>query len=423
MPELADLLRDAAPATVDPLDVDRLRRRVHRRGRRRRAVVVVAALGALGVAAVAVHQLTSVGRSPRVVAGPATTAATAAGGVFTEPTGVVLLVGDGYDGMLSLDLDHRVATRRVVDGARAGDQPWLMTRTGDSLIVGWGQVWAAPLAGGASRLLGRATIFVPAAEAGRVWLVDYPGGSLGSGTPTLREVDASGHTVLAGPGPAPSLGFAGIGVPGGVALEGPHGVALWSVAQGRVVRTLGTQQAQVAGSSGHLLAWCEGGCTSLHVTDLDGTDTVVAARPGWTFVNSRWSAPFSPDGRQLAVTETGTSTTGAPVSEVLVVDTRTGRTRTVSGPVTVYTKLAWSPDGTRLFFLSGTRDTTTVGQLSLRSGRTQTAVLALGGANPFVVVDRSEAGAFLTGHLGDPATCAAPAVYPSNRTGICAFHF
>lgn len=73
-------------------------------------------------------------------------------GVFSTPTETVLLFSDGIDGATAIDLDRRVAGRRVIEGERAGDQSFRLTLTGEHLVVGWGEIHAAPLAGGTSSL-------------------------------------------------------------------------------------------------------------------------------------------------------------------------------------------------------------------------------------------------------------------------------
>ncbi|MEA2973731.1 MAG: hypothetical protein QOG82_2189, partial [Actinomycetota bacterium] len=218
MAELGDLLREAVGEVAQaPWSVDDVARRAHGRRRRQRIGGVVAAV--VVVAAAAVGALTGSDRpgvdvldQPQLPTGQP---------IFSTPTGVALLLDDGYDGVTALDLDTGVVGRRVVDGQRAGDQPYRLFRSGDSLIVGWGEVFAAPLDGGPSVSLGEATIAQPAAEPGRVWLATWAGGSVGSGTLTMRLVDLQGHVehTLVGEGTA-------LGVAGGVMFDGPTGEEL-----------------------------------------------------------------------------------------------------------------------------------------------------------------------------------------------------
>jgi hypothetical protein len=105
--------------------------------------------------------------------------------------------------LTDLDLDHRTAVRRAIPGQCPGDQRWDIIRSGDSFVVGWGEVWASPIAGGPPRLLGPVVTYIPADEPGAVWLVDYPGGGIGEGTPTLREVTVTGAVLRTEPGPPP----------------------------------------------------------------------------------------------------------------------------------------------------------------------------------------------------------------------------
>ena len=162
MPTLSELL-DEATGRIDPtFDAGVIRERVIRRRRWRRAVRG-ASLPCRGGHRVRVAAPTDHRRQVRTVDH----------GVFARPTGLVLMADDGYDGVTLVDLDHRIAVRRPFHGQGAGDQPFRLTRTGDAFIVGWDPVWAVPLDGSASRLLGEGAVSVPAVEPGTVWLYDY----------------------------------------------------------------------------------------------------------------------------------------------------------------------------------------------------------------------------------------------------------
>lgn len=147
-------------------------REARRRQRRRRRLIGVV-VGALAASAVALSITTDNGpntRRSREVPRPATQP------LFAEKTGAVLLLSDGIDGVTAIDVDHRVAGRRVIEGERAGDQPFRITTTGDQLIVGWGEIYAMPLTRGPSRKIADATIYIPAAEPGQVWTITWEGG-------------------------------------------------------------------------------------------------------------------------------------------------------------------------------------------------------------------------------------------------------
>ncbi len=88
----------------------------------------------------------------------------AGSGVFSEPTGAVLLFDDGLNGVLAIELDAGMAARRTIEGQKGGDPPYRMSRVGDWLAVGFNDVHLAPIAGGRSRSLGPSLVHVPAVE-------------------------------------------------------------------------------------------------------------------------------------------------------------------------------------------------------------------------------------------------------------------
>src|SRR5919106_3343148 len=102
-------------------------------------------------------------------------------------TGVLLLVDDGIDGLTAINLDRRLAGRSVVEGQRAGDEQYSMVKVGDRLVVGWGEPHSVDLTTREGISLGHATIFVPAAEPDRVWMIGYPGGRIGTGDPQVWQ--------------------------------------------------------------------------------------------------------------------------------------------------------------------------------------------------------------------------------------------
>lgn len=425
MSHFSDLLEEAVGPQEPAFRFDDLRRRAARRRRRRRSMSALASVLASLLVVTAVVELARDDGSRRV----ATAAKTS--GVFADPTGVVLILDDGYDGVQLVDLDRRVVVRRPIEGQQAGDQPYRLTRAGDSIIVGWRTVYAAPLDGRRSRRLGEATISIPAAEADRVWLVGYPGGSIGSGRPALRLVDLTGKVVVAGNGPVaaegpdPATYWPGIGVVGGMAFTSITGVALWDAASGQVTARLGTSQGFVSDVHGDALAWCEGECLRLHVRFGDGRDISVASPDGSPF-DSR-SARFSPDGRKLAAVAGGNiSTPPDPTGRVVLIDVGTASADFVT-PEALYlpVSLHWAPDGRQLFFNADSyaRTTTLLGRLVLPDRRLELATLPFGGGISALAVGRNEVKGLLGARTGDPQACPPPTIQPSHRTSGCAFAF
>ncbi|HVC71352.1 MAG TPA: hypothetical protein VNC61_13940 [Acidimicrobiales bacterium] len=413
---------DAGPAT------QALIKEARRRHRRRLAAIsvgllVLALVAGLGVGVLSRHA----GRTPSPRAGtPSQT------GVFSRPTDDVLLFADG----LGLDLDHRVAGRQPIAGQHSGDQRWDIVRAGNAVVVGWGEVWATAIASGTARRLGPVVTFVPAAEPKAVWLIDYPGGRIGEGTPTLREVTTTGRTLHLQLGPPPSEGVPAVGIPGGLAFETDSGVALWNVAAHRFTRRLGTGPGYVGDAAGDTLAWCQSDCTTLQLTDLStrqGRDRAFSSsRIGGYFESS--SLRLSPDGRYAAVlvTRSGLGTAGQ-MATLELLDHRTGRTSVVRRGVSAWSTMAWSTDGRTLFFASDTglgygrtrsAETAptgtgmTLGQFQPLTGRTATAHVPMTNAEQFVVLERSQAGSFLSS-IHRTRTCSSIAITPGVPSPPC----
>jgi hypothetical protein len=414
MPSLTDLLDDAVGPVVPgfhPADV------LARAGRRRRSARVRRALGAAVVVVLVAGGgllLARGGDRPRV-----TTPATTRSGVFPDHTGTVLAFDDGIDGVTLVDLDHRIAVRRVLPGQRAGDQPYRLTRAGNSLIVGWNDVYAAPLDGGRSRRLGHATYSVPADGPGRVWLVDWSGSAIGVGTSTLREVDLAGHVLAQGAGPDASTGTVASGVPGGVALETRSGVAYWNVDQRVITGRDGSGPAFVSDARAGRIVWCEGPCSSLVVHEFGGTPPfVVIPAPSLLKAFDARNARLSPDGTLLAASGGG---------DIVVFDTRTGRQQVAIGTFTGSSQpsLRWSADGRRLFFNSDSymKDTTEIGEFIVATTTVHVATVPFGGLESGVALSQRDARALLRAPLARASTCTPPLVEPSRRTRPCGFRF
>lgn len=316
---------------------------------------------------------------------------------FSGTTNTVLLFDTGVDGVLAVDLDAHVTARQSLDGQRAGDQPYRLWRNGDQLVVGWERIYTVPIASAKSRVLGEATIFVPAAEPGMVWLIDYASRRVEQGaTGTYRLVNLDGETRYEGSGVA---GHPARGVLGGLALETENGVAILDVAADGVVRRLGTGSGFVADARERTLAWCAEDCAQFHVTDLEGKDQVFAPESGEVF-DAR-SARISPDGRLVAATIVPRDLRdGDSIGAVVLLDTATGQLTHLTEHLRPQpTYLAWSPDGSQLFFSGYSYGAlqTPIGRYDLADEVLELATLPVGGALSFIALDRSESAAFLAG--------------------------
>jgi hypothetical protein len=356
------------------------------------------------------------GAAPPSVAPATTTAPPVAAeeaGLFSEATGHLLVFDDGYDGVLVVDPDRRIAMRRVVQGQTAGDQMPRLHRTGDDLIVGWGGIWAAPVDGGPSRLLSQATIAVPAAEPDRVWTVDYPEGHIGGGDPVVRLLEVSTGESLVRSEDLPAYPVTGI--PGGLALQTEEGVGLWDPSTGRITEMLGNGSGFPADAQDDRLAWCAGNCPTMHVTDLDTGEDHRFPTPDGDAWYLGYEGQLSPDGRFLA-----TSTDRGAV--VIDIDEGTVRPLGRRTPDT-FGVTAWAPDGTALYWFRDVEDTTRIGRLDMRTGTREVITVDHGrfGGSP-VVLDAAEAPDLVIDPTGSAEDCGAPNIQPSGRGAeACAY--
>ncbi len=404
----------------DPTPVAELRQRARRRRFRRRGALIATASSVLLVlASVALRSVFTGDASRRkdVVVGT-----DGRQGLFSSDVNVGLVFDDGGNGILIVEPDRRMAARRIVEGQRAGDQPYRLVRVGDALVVGWGEVYAAPLDGGPSHLLGESTIFIPAAEPERLWLVDYPGHVQGSGTATYRQVDMSGREIVEFQGLSQEEGFPGHGVPNGVALETLSGVAIVDAATGEIATRYGTRSAFVSDVASNSLAWCEDLCRTMHVTNvMTGDDLAVAVPENLDGYNAR-EARFSPDGSRLAALAGDDGPTGPDTKAALVIiDVDTGSADVVSEKaLPTPAAVAWSPDGTQVFATTNSYDApeTTIGWHRAGSDTTEIATLPIGGALRPVIVNTDEAAGFIPEEQGVEEQCP-----PSGTSSPCAFGF
>ncbi|MEX1208510.1 MAG: WD40 repeat domain-containing protein [Acidimicrobiia bacterium] len=324
----------------------------------------------------------------------------AAGPIFGETTGVVLLLDDGLEGLTAIDPDRRLAHHSSVEGQRRGDEPYSMILVGDRLVVGWGEPHAVDIDTREAISLGMATIFVPAAEANRVWLIDYPGGRIGSGTPLAWQVDVTSGEALQDPVPLPLAGYPGIGIEGGFALQTDTGLNLWNVGTGEITALESDGTGFPHDVFGEELIWCSGDCSRLAVTN---TVTMATSNfdPLAPFDTFQVSSRMSPDGRYLAALVGVSGTYGGHA--IWILDRETGEATDIFDPESRVDFLAWSPDGEQLFATSysygATR--TTVWRYDVADGTLTTVVLPFGEAISLVVIDASMADAYFADEVPD----------------------
>ncbi len=382
--------------------------------RRSHLWLVAAAVFAIALAS-ATLIVTGVDRDPAVVS-TAPDSGAARTGVFSTPTDTVLLFSDGIDGATAIDLDRRIAGRRVIEGERAGDQSFRLTLTGDHLVVGWGEIYAAPLAGGASRKIADATMYLPASEPAEVWTLRWEGGRNGAGAATLQRVSVDGTVTFTSHEFDPSVMEPVIGVPGGIVVNTPSGVAVWDASSASTGPVLGPGQATAASSDGRSLAWCVSTCSNVHVVSLarNGAPTAQHVAPG------SQQLALSDDAAHMAFLRPAGGR-----AELVIRDTN-GQEQVVARDLDPRASLQWSTDGRQLFYSENSyrEPTMRIGRYEPSIDRWELRSLPVGDGLAALALSRAEARSFFSDRLRPANACrGANGSYPSGREGTCTFAF
>jgi hypothetical protein len=304
-----------------------------------------------------------------------------------------LIFDDGLDGVTVIDPNHPTGTNGIpIEGQRPGDQPFRLELVGGHLVVGWDRVYAVDLDTAASTLLGDATIFLPAAEPDRVWLIDYPGGRLGAGIPRAWQVSVLGE-VISPPFELKTDGVPEIGVASGLALESDSGILIWDLDEEEVVARLGLGSSFISDTTseqGAALAWCDDPCDELHITDIPFMEDQTIIHPGQGNRFLARAARFSSDGRYLAApTEAG---------DIIVFDRGTGRSHVAfSLPPNHIDHLEWAPSTNEIFATALVENelTTRIALHMLGTGRPETMDVCQSLGSDFVVVREEDARSLL----------------------------
>jgi hypothetical protein len=337
--------------------------------------------------------------------------------VFAEKTGVVLLLSDGIDGVTAIDVDHRVAGRRVIQGERAGDQEFRITKTGDQLIVGWGEIYAFSLTRGSSRKIADATTYIPAAEPGQVWTATWDGGRIGPGSSRVQRITTTGEVTLSS-ATLHSNANPALGVPDGLVVQTPDGLAIWNADSGTIGPNLGpAHPAASITSNGKTLAWCNSTCADLHTVPLPRPGSATAPHAG------EQQLALSDDNQRLAYLLPASD----DHSDLVLRDLATGTDTTIAAGLPQYGSLAWSRDSHQLFYSENSYGSSSMhlGRYSTSSRRWEYHDIPVGDAvSGLVILPPAQTHRLFTQHLTPPATCpGAGMMYPSGRHGTCTFHF
>ena len=380
--------------------------------------VLIVAISTIGPSTSSVATFT-----PRTVESATPAAATpldGSPGLFGRELPWTLVFDNGLDRIKAIDSNKMIPYESVVEGSKGGDPPFRIHHVDGHLIVGWGKVFAHDLQSLESRSLGEATVFLPAHEDDRVWMIQYDG-SIGANPPEVWQVDVEGN-LLTDKVTIETDGIPALGVRGGLAIETDRGIEVWEYETRTVVRRLGIDRtARVLDSSETgLIAWCAGACDQIEV-DASDSGLVSARHPDGG--SSFGAARFSPDGRWLAATSGW---------DVVLIDLSDGSSEVIlTFPDQEVSYITWSPAGHDLFAASYSYglSSMTVGYYGVLGGHSAVTELPFGGTLDFVVVPTREVRSLLNPELSScPVTIPTqsgflapepwPTHFPEDQDGI-----
>jgi hypothetical protein len=213
---------------------------------------------------------------------------------------------------------------------------------------------------------------VPAANPADIWVSSAAG--------TATEVNGNEQPV--GPTVTIPEGFLVDGQAGpNLVIAGPpptQMLQLWSPAQQQVLATFGSLKYVDRGVvvGGNLVVWAD--ANVLHIAKGDGQAGTVVTGPSGFWATS---LAMSPDGSRIGVVwqpAPGTPNAGAG-GVVAIVNASDGSSTTVPGSVGARDPLAWSPDGSRLFFPRAAQKGSSMSMVSYLIGSSRAASMRIPG--------------------------------------------
>jgi WD40 repeat protein len=338
-----------------------MRQRRHQRVRRSAAAAIVVALAAAAVGILARDrsdgQLVTTAASNDVVIAALT----------TRP--VDGAVNQWASDVLYVDAATGSSHTRAVPSNNYGGYPVQLLQAGGRLLLpGGGVVRSAPLdLSSPPKDIATALVFVPSADRDRVWTVsEWQDGN--RGPYTVTEVAADGSPTSKPIALPAEANWPIAGTDEGLLLRGAldsEDVLLWNPDTGQVARRI----ARVPWYQGNgwafrkLFAWL-GPCSSqptcdrLHFIDLT-TGVERTIEPPAEAAGFVPDGALSPDGNTLAMI----AATQSGRHQLVLVDTSTGAARLVPGATRAGAGVAWSGDGTYVFF--GEDDSTAIASYRL----------------------------------------------------------
>lgn len=336
------LHRDLDPIATEPAPFDDLRTRVARRGRRRR--VGAGVLGAAVSVAVITGAWTAADRQADRSGPPATQGATAR-------TEALFLAGDGEAWIV--DPTRQTARHLSMPELPPGDAPHRVARRGGELVA-WAYETLIVHPGddpATEVLVPDSLVFIPSSAPDRVWVGIYDDGRDDARLSSVREVSVKGDVTV--PDTHPPDGAWPIAAVGDdlVFQRGDH-LVVWDPATRQDIDRL--PGAFPLAWQGDLLAWCDGRCEELRLTDVAAGTTILVEPPDGAVGFEALRGAYSPDGRTLAVAARLAGGRDAE-RQLTLIDPSTGRTTPVERAIvaTPYVFIDWAPSGDAVFITGG----------------------------------------------------------------------
>lgn len=332
---------------------------------------------------------------------------------------VILIFDDGLDGLLYVDPDRRIATRRT-EGLQRQSRRAQLDQVGDVLLVGGVVTEALSLSTRQTTRLPEASYHLIAPD-GSLWLVDVSPAAEVIPIPIVTNIGLDGE-VLTPTRETPIRGVPSAAVAGGLVIDTPQGLFLWDPDDDTVTELTADGGALVLGASGPQLAWCPHDCRTVFIENVAADSTVEVPVPRELGAVDHTTTAWSPHGDELVVitTEAVVRITDIATTPrvVVLVEYAIG----AGAPRVV----AWDPSGEHVYFATDSPRGRLTGVWRSDGSRLGTATATFpfsGVGGPLVVLDASQAGWLVGERLGAYDDCPAPATVQLPEPNVCSFRF
>ena len=334
-------------------------------------------------------------------------------------TGVILVFDDGLDGLLYVDPDHRIATRRTA-GLQRQSRRTQLDHVGDYLVVGGGTEQIVSLSTRQVSSLPPSSYHLVGPD-GTLWLVDLQADQRPVPIPVMTKL-ALDREVLLPPTQSAVRGVPTAVVGQEVLIDTPEGLYLWEPVSDEV-RTVTTDgSALVIGTWGPQLAWCPHECTTVIIENTAAGSRIEVSLADELGEIDHTTAAWSPTGDQIVVVTTEAVIRIADIVGDPQVVVLTEYAVGAGAPRFV----AWDPLGEYVYFATDSPQGRLTGLWRSDGSRLGTGTTTLpfaGVSGPFVVLESGRAGWLVGEAMGAFSECPAPSTVQLPEPKVCSFRF